>query len=68
MDVGIHLSVEIKKMDAGAHIEFAFSVSSLVRLEVHKLLKVCAEAVFEKRLLHLFAIQKVVVSSEKLGD
>ena len=55
-------------MNAGAQIEFAFSVSSLVRLEVHKLLKVCAEAVFEKRLLHLLAVQKVVVSSEKLGD
>ncbi len=56
LDVRVHFSVEVKKLDAAKSIKFALGVNLMVRLEIHQLLEVDTEAVFEKRLLHLFTV------------
>ncbi len=56
LDKGVHFSVEVKKLDAGNSIKFALGVNLMVRLEIHQLLEIYTEAIFEKRLLHLLAV------------
>lgn len=67
MDVGVHLGVEVEQLDSGAHIELSLSITLLVSLEIHQLLEIDCETILEKRLLHLFAEQKIVVSPKELS-